>query len=62
MVELAKFGFIASGVVQLLDFVVRTLAIAITLGAGNMAVVVEIGSPSVFLVVVVEAHLALVLV
>lgn len=62
MVELAKFGFIASGVVQLLDFVVRTLTIAITLGAGNMAVVVEVGSPSVFLVVVVEAHLALVLV
>jgi hypothetical protein len=62
VVELAKFGFIAGGVVQLLDFVVRTLAIAITLGAGNMTVVVEIGSPSVFLVVVVEAHLALVLV
>lgn len=62
MVELTELGFVSGGVVQLLDFVVRPLAVAVALGAGNVAVVVEVGASSVLLVVVVEAYFPLVLV
>ena len=62
MVELTEFSFIAGGVVELFDFVVRPFAVAIVFGARNVAVVIEIGPPSVFFVVVVEAHFPLMLI
>ena len=62
VVELAELCFISGGVVELLNFVVRFLAVAVHLLAGNMRIVVEIRTSSIFLVVEVEADLAFVLI
>ena len=56
---LAKFGFVASRVVQLLNFIVRSLAIAVRFHTGNMAIVVEVVSSSIFLVVKAQTCLSL---
>lgn len=39
---LTKFGFVACGVVELFDFVVRSLAVTIQFRAWNMGVAVEV--------------------
>ena len=60
--ELAEFGFVAGGVVELFYFVVGSFAVAVGLIAEDMIVVAEIGSPPVLFAVVVQAHFPLVLV
>lgn len=57
---LAKLAFVATGVVQLLDLVVGLVAVAVDSSAGDMVIMLEIGTPSILVVVVVEAHLPLV--
>jgi hypothetical protein len=56
---LTKFGFVASGVVQLLNLIVRSLAVAVRFEAGDVAIVVEVGPPSIFLVVKTQTSLSL---
>ena len=58
---LAVLALVAAGVIQLFDLVVTLLALAVVLVAGDVRVLVEVGPPPVLLVVVEEAHLALVL-
>ena len=58
---LAVLALVATRVVQLLDLVVAFLALAVVLVTGDVRVLVEVGPPSVLLVVVVETNLALVL-
>ena len=60
-VGLAVLALVATGVVQLFDLVVGLLAGAVATGAWHMGVLVEVGAAAVLFVVVVEAHLALVL-
>jgi hypothetical protein len=60
VVGLAKLGFVAAGVVELLDLVVRLRAPAVLLAAGDVRVGLEVGPPFVLVVVVVEADLAFV--
>jgi len=57
---LAELGFIASGVVQLFDFIVRPLAVTVRFLAWNMTIVVEIGSPPIFFVVEAQTSFPLV--
>lgn len=62
-VGLAVLAPVAAGVVELLDLVVGAVAgeVAVGLLAQHVAVLVGVGAPPVLVVVVVEAHLALVL-
>lgn len=57
---LAKLAFVSTGMVQLLDLVVRLIAVAVDSGAGDMVILLEIGAPSILVVMVVETHLPLV--
>jgi len=56
---LTELCFIAGRMVQLLNFVVRSLAVAVTFGTRNMAIVVEVGSSSILLVMVAQAGFSL---
>ena len=60
--ELAEFSFVAGGMVELLDFVVRPFAVAVGLIAEDVIVVVEIGSSPVLFTVIVQTHFPLVLI
>ena len=59
-VRLAELALVSTGVVQLLNFVVRFLAIAILFVARDMRIGLEIRPSLVLIIMVVEAHLALV--
>ena len=61
-VGLAVLALVATGVVQLFDLVVALFTLAVVrLVARYVTVLVEVGSSPVLLVVVVQAHLALML-
>ena len=61
---LTKLSFVACRVVQLLNFVVRPLAIAVDLifGTWYMAVIVKIGPPPIFLIMVSQTDFSLMLI
>ena len=54
---LAEFGFVACGMVELFDFVVRSLAVTIRLRARNMGIGVEVWPPSIFFIMETKAGL-----
>ena len=59
-VRLAELALVSTGMVQLLNFVVRFLAIAILFVARDMRIGLEIRPSLVLIIMVVETHLALV--
>lgn len=60
--ELAEFCFVAGGMVELFNFVVRPFAVAVGLIAKDVIVIVEIGSSPVLFAVIVQTHFSLVLI
>lgn len=56
---LTELGFVASRVIELFYFVVRPLAVAVRLLAGNMTIIVEIGPSSILIVMETQTSLAL---
>jgi hypothetical protein len=58
-VGLAELALVPARVVQLLDLVVRFAAVAVLLAAGDVRVGLEVTTPLVLIVVVVQANLPL---
>lgn len=58
-VGLTELALVSTGMVELFDLIMRLVAVAVESRTGDMVIMLEIGTSSILIVMVVQAHLSL---